>query len=263
MSRAPSHSVTCLGVGDGRPNLDRGQAAFLYRLGAARVLVDCGEPATRALLQDGARADDLDHVFISHLHFDHLGGLFTLLQGLWLAPRRHPLSIHLPDVGIRPVRELMRTACLFDDWTPFPLTFCPLRLGSRIAVHGAVVTPKASSHLRALRPAHGPRNPRLSEAFSFLLETKDRRVAHSADLGGLADLEGLTREPLDLLVCELAHLDLAEVFAHLAGKPIRQVAFVHLSGTQWRRRARIEARAARALCPIRVRIPGDGERIAF
>lgn len=263
MSRAPSHSVICLGVGDGGPNPDRGHAAFLYRLGGVRLLVDCGEPATRALLQAGVRADDLDHIFISHQHFDHIGGLFTLLQGLWLAPRRHPLTIHLPGVGLRPVRELMRTACLFDDWTPFPLVFRPLRVGKKVAVKEAVVTPHASSHLRVLQPIHGPRNPRLSQAFSFILETKDRRVAHSADLGGLADLEGLTREPLDLLVCELSHLDVAEVCAYLTGKPIRHVAFVHLSTLQWRRRAQIEARAARALRPIQVRVPGDGERIDF
>ncbi len=263
MSRTAAHSVVCLGVGDGRPSLDRGHAAFLYRLGGARLLVDCGEPATRALLQAGVPADDLNHVFISHQHFDHLGGLFTLLQGLWLAPRRHPLSVHLPAVGIRPVRELMRTACLFDDWTPFPLAFRPLRVGQKVAVKEAVVTPHASSHLQVLQPIHGPRNPRLNQAFSFILETKDRRVAHSADLGGLADLEGLTREPLDLLVCELSHLEPAEVFAHLAGKPIRQVAFVHLSSAQWRRRAQIEARAARALRPIQVHVPSDGARLDF
>lgn len=227
------------------------------------MLVDCGEPATRALLQAGVHADELDHIFISHLHFDHVGGLFTLLQGLWLAPRRQPLTVHLPAVGVRRVRELMRAACLFDDWTPFPLTFHPLRVGKGVAVKGVVVTPLASNHLQVLQPAQGVRQPRLSQAYSFLLETGQRRVAHSADLGGLADLVGLTRRPLDLLVCELSHLDPAEVVAHLAGKPIRQVVFVHLSRAQWRRRAQIEARATRALRPIQVHIPSDGARLNF
>lgn len=263
MSRTAPHSVICLGVGDGRPSPDRGHAAFLYRLGGARLLVDCGEPATHALLKAGVHADELDHIFISHLHFDHLGGLLTLLQGLWLAPRRHPLSVHLPAVGIRRVQELMRTACLFDDWKPFPLTFHPLRVGQSIAVNGAVVTPLASSHLQVLQPAQGVRHPRFNQAFSFLLETDHRRVAHSGDLGGLADLIRLTRQPLDLLVCELSHLDPSEVFAHLAGKPIRQVAFVHLSSAQWRQRAQIEARATRALRPIQVHVPSDGARLHF
>jgi hypothetical protein len=77
------------------------------------------------------------------------------------------------------------------------------------------------------------------------------------------DLAALIHEPLDLLVCELAHLDPAALFARLCGHPIRRVALVHLSAPQWRWRQRWQTRAARALAPIPVCVPRDGERLAF
>lgn len=263
MPARPQRTLTCLGVGDGHVAADRGHAAFLYEFGATRLLVDCGEPASQALLRAGTRLETLDRVFISHLHFDHVGGLFTLLQGLWLSRWQHPLTIHLPEPGLRPVQNLMRAARLFDAPPPFDLQWEPLRAWQPVPAGAGSVTPVPSSHLRAL--AVNPRAARGldDEAFSFLLEDRDCRVAHTADLGGLNDVPPLIREPLDLFVCELAHLEPADLFARLRGHPIRRAVFVHLSADQWQERRRWRARAARALSPVPVRIPADGERIAF
>lgn len=263
MPARPQRTLTCLGVGDGHVAADRGHAAFLYEFGATRLLVDCGEPASRALLRAGTPLETLDRVFISHLHFDHVGGLFTLLQGLWLSRRQHPLTIHLPAPGLRPAQNLMRAARLFEGRPPFDLQWEPLRAWRPVPTGTGSVTPVPSSHLCAL--AANPRAARRlnREAFSFLLEDRGCRVAHSADLGGLDDVPALIREPLDLFVCELAHLEPASLFARLRGQPIRQAVFVHLSAVQWRQRRRWRARAARALAPVPVRIPAEGERIAF
>jgi ribonuclease Z len=248
-------------VGDGFADTDRGHAAFLYRFGDTRLLVDCGEPATQALLRSGTGLQELDRVFVSHLHFDHVGGLLTLLQSLWLSRRERPLTIHLPGVGIRPLQALMRTALLFDDWQPFPLHFEALRAGQPVLTGTVTVTPVSSTHLRALSARGGKAAGRLSEAFSFMLEDGGCRVAHSADLGGMEDLHALVREPLDLLVCELAHVEPADLLAALRGRPIRQVALVHLSADRWRRRRSWLARASRILAPTRVHIPEAGARV--
>ena len=45
----------------------------------------------------------------------------------------------------------------------------------------------------------------------------------------LADLDPLLTQPLDLLVCELAHVEPKKLFTYLANKEIGQVAFMHLS----------------------------------
>lgn len=265
MSRRRPYRLTCLGVGDGHASARRAHAAFLYEFGATRLLVDCGEPATHSLLRAGVRLEALDGVVISHLHFDHVGGVFTLLQGLWLSRRQRPLTLHLPRAGVQPVRALLQAAHLFNLIPPpFALRLEPLQSGRPFKVGAITVTPLANSHL-APPPGTRPRpaRARVDEAFSFLLEDGHRRVAHSADLGGVEDLTPLVAEPLDLLVCELAHLDPAALLARLRGRPIRRTLLVHLSAGQWRARQSWQARAARALAPGAVRIPRDGERVAF
>ena len=81
-------SLTCLGVGDGWPCADRRHAAFLYRFGKTTLLVDCGEPVDASLRAHGVKPDAVDRILISHLHSDHIGGFFMLMQGFWLEGRR-------------------------------------------------------------------------------------------------------------------------------------------------------------------------------
>jgi hypothetical protein len=43
--------------------------------GGRRLLVDCGSDARLSLAEQGLRAKDIDAVYVSHLHSDHMGGL--------------------------------------------------------------------------------------------------------------------------------------------------------------------------------------------
>jgi len=40
-----------------------------------RMLIDCGSDARFSLAENGTRPEDLDAVYVSHLHADHIGGL--------------------------------------------------------------------------------------------------------------------------------------------------------------------------------------------
>lgn len=73
-------SVKCFGVGDGVPNVDRSHSSYLYRFSDVSVLIDCGEPVSRSLKAGGIGSDAIDRLIISHLHSDHFGGFFMLLQ---------------------------------------------------------------------------------------------------------------------------------------------------------------------------------------
>src|SRR3954469_16538909 len=119
-------SLKCLGVGDGWPCADRSHAAFLYRLAKTSILIDCGEPVGRSLKAAGIKPDLIDAIFLSHLHADHVGGLFMLLQGLWLEGRRRVLPIHLPGKAIKPVQNMIRATFFFDELLKFRMKFSPL-----------------------------------------------------------------------------------------------------------------------------------------
>ena len=152
-----------------------------------------------------------------------------LMQGFWLDQRTRPLTVHMPEEGLVPVRRMLDAAYIFEELMPSDLNFTALTVGEPFEVSDIHVTAHPTSHLHQLKEHFVKKYPAKYEAFCFLLESNETRVAHSADIGALADLEPLLTQPLDLLVCELAHVEPKKLFTYLADKKIGQVAFMHLS----------------------------------
>lgn len=251
-------SLTCLGVGDGWPCADRNHAAFLYRFGPSTLLLDCGEPVDRTLKAGGFNYDSLDGIVLSHLHSDHVGGLFMLMQGFWLEGRRQDLRVHLPGGAVKPLQTMLQAVYLFDDLLNFRLRFFPLKKGGSFRVHDVQVTPFPTTHLEGLRLKFQKKFPGDFASYCFLLQWRGLRIGHSGDLGRPEDLEPLLRRPLDLLVCELAHFAPEDLFCYLRGRSIKRVVFVHLARAHWADLAKTRRLAAKMLPGIPQTFAHDG-----
>ena len=243
-----SFSLQCFGVGDGMACADRNHSSYLYRFGDVSLLLDCGEPVSRSFEALHLDHNSIDRVFISHLHSDHVGGFFMLMQGFWLGRRRKPLRVHLPADGIAPLRAMLRAAYLFDELFHFDLLMEPLETASPVKQGRVRITPFPTTHLDRLRKSFQAKYPGDYAAYSFLLEAGRLRVAHSADLGAVEDLEPLLARPLDLLVCELSHFTPGRLFRYLKGRDIGQIVFTHLGRRYWEDLAETR-RLARSLLP--------------
>ena len=263
MSKA---TFQALGTGDGWASDRRGHSAFLFTLKDSMLLLDCGEPVSRQLRTVGVQPDDLDGIVLSHLHCDHVGGVFMLIQGFWLDQRTRDLVVHLPAEGVKPVRSMLDAAYIFEELMACALNFAPLQSNTSFEVGGITVTPHPTTHLDQLKASFGDKYPADFEAFSFVLENADIRIAHSADIGGLEDLKLLLTQPVDLLVCELAHVEPDELFAYLKDHPaghIGQVAFTHLSRPYRADLEGIQAQAAAALGDLPHTFLNDGDVITL
>jgi ribonuclease BN (tRNA processing enzyme) len=255
--------LKCFGVGDGWACADRNHASFLYQFGKTSILIDCGESVSRGFKSSGLPCDTIDRIFLSHLHADHAGGFNMFMQGLWLEQRKKELHVHMPSEGINPLRHMLRAAYIFDELLSFKLRFEALKAGKSVATEGVQVTPFHTSHLERLRAAFHKRYPQKFEAFCFLMEVGKLRIGHSADLGSPEDLAPLLAKPLDLLVCELAHFEPAELFDYLRGREIKRIAFVHLARPLWENLKKTRQLAAKMLPGIEVSFPHDQEEISF
>jgi ribonuclease BN (tRNA processing enzyme) len=81
-------------------------------------MLDCSAPAVHRAAQEGCDWANLDAVWISHFHLDHVGGLPALLFGTKHAPqtrdRRKPLNVY----GPRGLEKLFRA---FDEANDYKL----------------------------------------------------------------------------------------------------------------------------------------------
>ncbi len=255
-------SLKCFGIGDGWPSA-RNHSAFLYRIDSTALLLDCGEPVSRSFHQSGVGCDALDSIILSHLHFDHAGGFFMLIQGLWLKHRTKPLPVYLPRDGVVPMRQMLDAGCIFDELLPFRLQFQPLRAREPIQIGNISVTPFLTTHLESFRRRFQSSYAQDFAAFCFLMQTEALRVGHSADIGTPEDLTPLLNQPVDLLVCELAHVSPEELFAFLNGRQISRLILVHLTEKQLQHVDELRALAASRLGNIQVTFAADGDEIAF
>jgi ribonuclease Z len=88
--------VIVLGSAASMPTKDRGLPAFAILNEGDLFLFDCGEGTQRQLIQFGLNYSKLKAVFITHLHLDHILGLFGLCQTLRLSGFTKKIDVFAP-----------------------------------------------------------------------------------------------------------------------------------------------------------------------
>jgi ribonuclease Z len=95
--------LTILGTSSARPTIRRNVSGSVVEIDGESVLFDCGEGTQRQALIAGLRFSRLRTVAITHLHGDHVNGLFGLLGTLVLDGRTRPIRL----VGPRGLARLV------------------------------------------------------------------------------------------------------------------------------------------------------------
>jgi ribonuclease Z len=91
--------VLFVGTAGSAPSARRGLPATLVRRGGDRLLFDCGEGTQRQLVRSTGLVE-LEEVFITHFHADHVLGLPGMLKTFALRQRERPLKVYGP-AGLR------------------------------------------------------------------------------------------------------------------------------------------------------------------
>lgn len=95
-------TITILGSASALPFSDRNPSAQALSVHGRLYLLDCGEGTQQRFRQEHLSFVKVQAVFISHIHGDHIFGLFGLLSTMSLYHRLEPLRIYAPE-GFAPI----------------------------------------------------------------------------------------------------------------------------------------------------------------
>lgn len=190
------------------PAADRSQPAHLLKWGDQTILIDVGDGAAEQLAKVGVMPADIDAIVISHLHFDHIGGLFGLLGLRYQASLAgtSPLVIYGPP-GTKALVDNLLAA--FTPATALTRTRAPtyevreLHDGTRVNIAGVTVTAAVNSHYdlwpdTAARPV----------SLSYRFDMPGRSIVYTGDTGPSRAVERLAAGA-DLLVSEIMDVESA------------------------------------------------------
>ncbi len=108
--------VLFLGTAGSAPGPRRGLPATLVRRGGDRLLIDCGEGTQRQLMRSVGLVE-LEELFVTHFHADHVLGLPGMLKTFALRQRERRLQVY----GPRGLRRLFEQLAPLVGRLTFPL----------------------------------------------------------------------------------------------------------------------------------------------
>jgi ribonuclease Z len=193
--------VTLLGTGSPPPVMNRFGPSILLEAGDKKFLFDVGRGAMQRLVQSKTRWQDVDGVFFTHLHSDHVVGFPDIwLTGWLVAPgRNRPLEAWGP-LGTEKMLSHLAQAFEFD--IGFRISDDKARPeGVVINAHDinpGVAYEQTGVRITAIKVDHAPVEP----AYGYRIDFNGRSVVLSGDTRTSEDLIRAAGR-VDLLVHEV------------------------------------------------------------
>lgn len=151
--------LTVLGTASAKPVTGRFQSAQVLSVRGRSFLIDCGEGVQTRLGEYGISHASIESVFISHIHGDHLFGIFGLLSTMGMLARPKPLSIYAP-ASFGPILKFFLS--YYGEGIAFEIRHVPLTMGS----------PEVVYETKSLQVSAFPLNHGI-ETFGFLFREKE------------------------------------------------------------------------------------------
>jgi ribonuclease BN (tRNA processing enzyme) len=209
-----NHSIhiTVLGSGTCVPSLNRSACSVLLEINETKILIDSGPGTTRRLLEAGVYLNQLDFIFYSHFHPDHISELTSILFALKYSGLKQIKPLHI-IAGTGFLEFYDRLKHVYGHW---------IELDTLILNEMNTFTPDHRSFddfdVNSIPTKHNP------ESLSYRFTSKaGASVVYSGDTDKCQQLVQISKNA-DLFICESSMPDGHKVDGHLTPSLAGQIA---------------------------------------
>jgi ribonuclease Z len=196
--------IVMLGTGAALVDPDRGHSGIVISTAGRHYLFDIGHGTTRQLVRANIDPSEVNQVFISHLHFDHIEDAAYFVIATWMMNRTVKPAIHGPPGTKRFLGHLLEEGAFHADIharAQYKQRAESMEM-VRPAVHEfgpGLVYEDAALKVHADYVEHIPSE--ILHCFGFRLETAGKVIAFSGDTAPCESMARLAQDA-DLLIHE-------------------------------------------------------------
>jgi len=226
-----------LGTASGIPTRQRFNTSVVLEVSGNIYLFDAGEPCSSLLIRSKIDYGKIRCIFISHMHSDHVGGIFQLIQTLQLSLKNRysvkekEINLFVPKEGINSLKKMLCAFYLMPELLPFSLELLPISNDYFYEDSLVKLRAIANQHLkkgyRARLQKTQIKYPNAFQSYSFLIEVQGKKILYSGDISDISELDKFL-DNIDVLILELAHIDFEQTIKFLSQQSIPKVIFTHI-----------------------------------
>lgn len=211
-----------LGTGSGIASAVKNASSFLVEASGYRFILDAGEGCTQTLLRLNYPINEIDAIILTHLHPDHIGGIYLLLQTMYLKGRSKVLNLYLAE-RVDDFLKAMQMQYLYREKFQYELK---LKEISELSKDYPLVKAMANDHLIGYTPIiQRDKLPNQQLAYSIRILGGTADLVYTADVTTMRSIVELLKGA-DTVIADGLHPEFDEllIFKEL---DIRRVLLSH------------------------------------
>lgn len=203
-------TIKFIGTGSGCVSSKQYHSSYLIESKKFKILFDCGDGISKALLENSIEYNSITHIIISHNHPDHLSGLPNLVNQMYIENRKSDLTIIAYKGLINNIKLIMDLTYVFPEKLKFKLNFLAINYQKVYSIGDLKFIAVKNNHISNKYEINRLTSDVFNSA-SFLFTIRHKKLLLTSDINNLDDLQQFRDEIFDMLILDSAHIELKDI----------------------------------------------------